>query len=216
MTWKTYTCTCNCVCNCNRNWLMPDCVCCISQCGRRRNVRSSRTTNSSTCSSSNVLSVKSEMINHCFYLKACTLSLIFALKHVQHYWHKSVGSYNQIFAADNLLTDCIYNFHVYCNIIIIIFSTCPAQSQQVLSKVYAGLWLQRRSDVTSELAKVARKEIAFPLCRTTVSRWKSGTWSPCRGGPTPGPGRSYALPLKNWDLAVGSACEILIKYTVTA
>ena len=34
-----------------------------------------------------------------------------------------------------------------------------------------------------------------------------------RGGATPGPGRSYALPLKNWDLALGPACEILIKFT---
>jgi len=31
-----------------------------------------------------------------------------------------------------------------------------------------------------------------------------------RGGATPGPGRSYALPLKNWDLALGPACDILI------
>jgi len=30
-----------------------------------------------------------------------------------------------------------------------------------------------------------------------------------RGGATPGPGRSYALPLKNWDLALGPACDIL-------
>ena len=37
-----------------------------------------------------------------------------------------------------------------------------------------------------------------------------------RGGATPGPGRSYALPLKNWDLALGPAWEILIKYTVRA
>ena len=37
-----------------------------------------------------------------------------------------------------------------------------------------------------------------------------------RGGATPGPGRSYALPLKNLDLALGPACEILIKYTVKA
>jgi len=28
-----------------------------------------------------------------------------------------------------------------------------------------------------------------------------------RGGATPGPGRSYALPLKNWDLALGPACD---------
>jgi len=35
-----------------------------------------------------------------------------------------------------------------------------------------------------------------------------------RGGATPGPGRSYALPLKNLDLALGPACEILIKYNV--
>ena len=33
-----------------------------------------------------------------------------------------------------------------------------------------------------------------------------------RGGATPGPGRSYALPLKNWDLVLGPACDILIKY----
>jgi len=37
-----------------------------------------------------------------------------------------------------------------------------------------------------------------------------------RGGATPGPGRSYAQPLKNWDLALGPACEILINYTVKA
>jgi len=37
-----------------------------------------------------------------------------------------------------------------------------------------------------------------------------------RGGATPGPGRSYALPLKNWDLAVGPGCKMLIKYTVRA
>jgi len=30
------------------------------------------------------------------------------------------------------------------------------------------------------------------------------------GGATPGPGRSYALPLKKQDLALGPACDILI------
>ena len=54
-------------------------------------------------------------------------------------------------------------------------------------------------------------------CSMPVSRQPltdAGRWgSVVRGGATPGPGRSYALPLKNWDLALGPACEILIKYT---
>ena len=29
------------------------------------------------------------------------------------------------------------------------------------------------------------------------------------GGATPGPDRSYALPLKKYDLALGPACDIL-------
>jgi len=37
-----------------------------------------------------------------------------------------------------------------------------------------------------------------------------------RGGATPGPGRSCALPLKNWDLTLGPACEISMKYTCKA
>jgi len=33
------------------------------------------------------------------------------------------------------------------------------------------------------------------------------------GGATPGPGRSYALPLKKQDLALqGPACDIVMKY----
>jgi len=30
------------------------------------------------------------------------------------------------------------------------------------------------------------------------------------GGATPGPGRSYALPPKKWDLALGPACDIVM------
>jgi len=42
------------------------------------------------------------------------------------------------------------------------------------------------------------------------------TFAATRGGATPGPGRSYALPLKNWDLALGSVCDIVTKYTGNA
>jgi len=58
--------------------------------------------------------------------------------------------------------------------------------------------------LTAVDAEVLQKNLSF-CCLSDLKH---------RGGATPGPGRSYALPLKNWDLALGPACENLIKYTV--
>jgi len=58
---------------------------------------------------------------------------------------------------------------------------------------------------------VTAKSSAPPRWRTTYGR-RAGehtdTEAATSGGATPGPGLSYALPLKKLDMAMGAACDI--------
>ena len=54
----------------------------------------------------------------------------------------------------------------------------------------------KMQDVKMQEMKIRHKKSWAGKCETSQYD---------RGGATPGPSRSYALPLKNWDLALGPA-----------